>query len=163
MKSILGPCILACSLLAVACGPILAETSSGDFNVTLKCSADAYPPADTVFATWTNDTDSTVVAGNHPPYEIYDAESGETLCMSGIPWEYHLPPRSWALLSWDQRDCDGRFVPPGRYIMRIWFVFNDMLPGYMVEDRFEILDPASAPDGAPVQRSTWGRLRSVFR
>ncbi len=164
MKSAIGSLVLASALLISVPAPVGAMDGSPGFNVTLECSADFYAPADSVFAIWTNDTDSTVVAGNHPPYEIIDAGTNEMVCQAGLPWEFHLGAHSYVRLSWDQMDCDFGLVPPGEYIMRIWFVFNDAPPVFMVQDRFEILDPASAPEGEPVvSLPSWGRLRMLFR
>jgi hypothetical protein len=164
MTGIAERLIWACGICMGVCAPASAIAGAPDFDVTLECSADFYAPADSVFAVWTNDTDSTVVAGNHPPYVIYDAGTGEVVCQVAIPWEFHLGPHASVLLDWDQRDCEFNLVPPGRYIMRIWYVFNDSPPGFMVQDRFEVLDPASAPDETPaIPVASWGRLRAMFR
>ena len=69
-----------------------------------------------------------------------------------------------ALLSWDQRECDGDLVPPGAYLMRIYYAFNDAPPVFMVEDAFRILSPASTPEDSPgVRKSSWGQVRMAFR
>ncbi len=137
---------------------------AGAIEVSLECSADFYASGDSVFFTWTNDTDSTIVAGNHPPYDIYHAETGELVCMYAFPMEYHLGPHQVAYLFWDQIDCEGNIVPPGRYIVQIWFVIEVPPPYFLVEDDFIILDTASAPEEGPVSRQTsWGRIRSTFR
>lgn len=131
--------------------------------VALECSAEFYAPAESVFCTWTNDTDSTVVAGGHPPFEICRSNDGEVICQGGLPWEFHLPPHSSELLSWDQRDCLGELVEPGAYIMRIYYVFGDGPPVYSVQDTFRILTPASTPEDPTTKRSSWGTLRVLCR
>ena len=141
----------------------LSSAVASDYAVSLECSADFYASGESVLSTWTNDTDSTAVAGNHPPYDIYRADDGERVCQAGLPWEFLLDPHGSALLSWDQRDCYGDLVPPGAYLIRIYYAFNDVPPVFMVEDSFRILSPASTSEDAPrVRKSSWGKVRMTF-
>lgn len=154
---------LAVTLLGcVSFGVVLA----GDLRVTLECSADFYALGDSIFFTWTNNTDSTLTASYHPPHEIYDDISGELIYSGELPWEFSLPPGESVLLGWDQIDWLGDQVPPGPYRVRISFWFNDGPPppwGH-VEDRFVVLGPASIPDAAPTASTTsWGRLKQRHR
>jgi hypothetical protein len=151
-------------MMSGAGAPDAVEPGPRSSDVTLVCSADGYAPGDTVFFVWTNNTDSTAVATYHPPYEIYDARTGELIYFGPFPMEYHLPPHESADLSWDQLDWDGNPVPLGSYIVRISFVFNDSPPGHVVEDRFEITLPATVPEGEPAGPGrTWGAVKGEFR
>ncbi len=133
-------------------------------DVTLECSADFYAQGDTVFFTWTNNTDSTIVAANTPPYEIYDAETNAQICVTSLPMEYHLGPHQWVRLEWDQLDCWWNPVPPGPYIARIHFVIGVPPPEFVVEDGFVIRDASAVDEEDPRrERGSWGRVRSLFR
>lgn len=137
---------------------------AGAIDVTFECAADYYASGDSVFFTWTNNTDSTIVAGNHPPFDIYHADTNELVCVISLPMEFHLGPHETAYLDWDQLDCEWNLVPPGRYIARIGFVIGMPPPYFIVEDDFVIVAPASVPeDGPTVQGATWGRVRSEYR
>ena len=154
------PVLLFALLFGVSDDRAIAER----IHVSLECEADFYAAGDSAFFVWTNDTDSTAVAGNHPPYVIHRADTGELICQAGLPWEYHLEPHQWARLDWDQRDCDGNLVPPGPYLVRIYYVFNDAPPTFFVEDRFNIVATASTPeDDDPVLSTSWSRLRWRYR
>lgn len=143
---------------------LLAGEAARGIDVTFECSADFYAQGDTVFFTWTNNTDTTIVASNHPPYEIYDAETNAMICVTSLPMEFHLGPHQWVRLEWDQLDCLWNPVPPGPYIARISFVMGVPPPFFEVEDSFVILDPASVPEEGPrSERGSWGRVRSLFR
>jgi hypothetical protein len=157
--------VLAVVALLLAVAGVIAPTVAQSRGVTLVCTSDSFAWGDTVTATWINDTDSSVVAGGHPPYDIYHADSGQLVCMGGLPWEFHLGPHSSAELSWDERDCEFQLVPPGPYLMRISFIYNeDFQHIYQVQDGFEILAPASAPEGPPgVIASSWGVLKRRYR
>ena len=150
-------------VLCICAGLFGGQALGTDFHVTLECSADAYALGDSVRFTWRNDTDSTVVAGNHPPYDIY-TDTGELIFWGPLPWEYHLGPHSLVELSWDQLDGFGAPVPPGSYVVRISYVFNDTPPGYGVADDFVIQAPASAPEDDPrLDADSWGKVKSAYR
>jgi hypothetical protein len=146
------------------CCLVLSSAVASDDAVTLECWADFYAPGEPVLSTWTNNTDSTVVAGNHPPYDIYRVDDGGLICQVTLPSIFTLGSHASALLSWDQRDCNGDLVSPGAYLIRIYYAFNDAPPVFMVQDAFQILSPASAPDDSPmVRKSSWGEVRMAFR
>jgi len=163
MQRYLWPSLLASVLLLF---PAMDRCLADEYNVTLVCSADLYALGDSVFFVWCNDTDSTVVATYHPPYEIYEELSGELVYSGELPWEFHLPPNESAYLSWDQRDFWGEQVPPGAYRVHISFIFNDNPPPpwYSVDDWFGVLDTASVPGDDPtVSEISWGRLKLAHR
>jgi hypothetical protein len=146
--------LFSCSILAA------------DLRVTLECSADFYALEDSVFFTWTNNTDSTLTAAYHPPYEIYDDVTSGLIYSGELPWEFSLLPHESVELSWNQLGWRQEQVPPGPYLVWISFWFNEGPPppwGH-VEDRFVILSPASVPDVPPaVSATSWGRLKLRYR
>ncbi len=161
MRSVRLVFVFALTLFACA---FAAQCFADSSAVRLECSADNYALGDSVFFVWTNDTDSTLSAGNRPPYEIYDATNGALIYWGPLPMEYALAPHHSVELSWDQRDGFGLPVPAGSYTVVIGYVFNDAPPGFSVEDRFSILVPASVPDAnPPVVVTTWGKLRRHYR
>jgi len=149
----------------VAC-LLSAQSLASSPRYTLECSADSYALGDSVFFTWTNNTDSTLVAQCQPPFEIYDAITGEMLYAGELPTEFWLPPHESAYLNWAQQDFFGNQVPPGAYLAYISFTFNGNPPPPWdhVEDWFRILLPASVPDSGPaISASSWGRLKQSCR
>jgi hypothetical protein len=141
---------------------------AADLPVRVECSLDLYSYGELVVFTWTNDSDSTVVAGNNPPYNIYDATTGELVCQVTLPLEYPLAPHSSVVLNWDQSSCSQPQVPPGRYLVRVYYAINDHPPVYMVEDGFMIDSPCAVPDRGTDGRlatrlATWGQIKSTYR
>jgi hypothetical protein len=149
--------IVATALLAALLGGSILSLAIAD-PYTLECTAEEYALGDSVLFRWTNNTDSSLVAGNTPPYLIFDVDTEENVYGGQLPLEYWLPPQSYVDLFWDQRDWEGNPVGPGEYRVEIGFTFNgNPPPGDVVEDWFEIVDPT------PVRPGSWGRVRSLFR
>jgi hypothetical protein len=133
-------------------------------EVTLAVEEPTYAVGDTVVFVWTNDTDSTLVAVNLPPYEIYDFDSGELVAGPLLPTEYHLPPHTAARLTWDQQGGnlgEGlQQVPEGHYSVEIYYyiVHENVghFAGHLVED-FWIMDVS------PVQPVSWGAIKAMMK
>lgn len=150
----------AAALLGIA---LLTQAGSADFHVYLECSSDTYALGDSVRFVWRNDTDSTTTAGYRPPYDIYTLDN-ELVYFGIYPAEYPLGPHAAVDLAWDQLDWMGTPVPPGVYSVRIYYVFNDAPPGYVVADDFLIQAPASAPEDDPqTETASWGAVKASFR
>ena len=133
-------------------------------DVSLAVEQPAYAVGDTVVFIWTNDTDSTLVTLNRPPYDIYNFDSGELVGGVVFPTEYHLPPHTAARLTWDQGECDWvegwQQVPEGRYLVEIYYytVHENVghLAGYLNDD-FWIRNVS------PVQPVSWGAIKAMMK
>jgi hypothetical protein len=138
-------------------GIVLFTPARGaDFHVHLTCSSETYARGDSVWFVWRNDTDSTLTAGSHEPYEIYTLEN-QFVYGGPYPMEYDLDPRSRVDLVWDQHDVYGHAVPAGSYEVRIDYVFNDTPPGHTVADTFRIVPQTAVP------ATDWGAVKLAFR
>lgn len=143
----------AAALLGIV---LLPRAASADYHVYLECSSETYALGDSVWFVWRNDTDSTITAGSHEPYEIYTLEN-EFVYGGPYPMEYDLGPHSEVDLVWDQRDIFGHPVPSGYYEVRVDYVFNDTPPVYTVADTFRILPQSAVPV------TDWGAVKAIFR
>ena len=157
-------CLVVGAFLLTA---VTQQSRAEDLDVTLECSADFYTVGDSVFFTWTNGTDSTLVAAYHPPYEIYDETTGQLIYAGELPMEFYLGPNEVALLDWDQLDHFDEQVPPGVYRVHITFVIYEHIPPppwFGVEDCFRILGASSVEDdNAAVSETSWGRIKQRHR